>query len=466
MGWPLSHYRQAANTTKNRVPIQAHPEKKHGLSSGKQGMLPHITVTIIILYNAYLICTPYFRFEIFETLKTERILAALSVIFLAATGRLKPTFTKIAGLIIALFIWMVFSYYLSPYRNASLVTGWFDEYWKTILLYFLVFFSLTTLKDVCWFFTGWAVTSFCYQMLSMSDFVRGGSYVYQQGIRRIIGAWSEGGLGAANGFGLMALITMVIAIFLAKCPIKTRYRLFLYILILLSLLSIVFSGTRGALLVVVVLAMFLLRKYVFKMKIILALAIAGYMAFLWMPPEYKHRYFGMIFQDKNREQTGWDELAEQSAQSRWQGLVDGWRLASRRPLVGFGPGASANARQDYYPLKFAEGALGLHNLLGQVMADIGFVGTAMFLTIIGMASFQLRKGGAEAPPVDSSGYYPEYCSLVRYLLLALFVYGFFAHTLYRYHWVVIWAVSDALLRIRLQQDAAVLSAGAMDQGPS
>jgi O-antigen ligase len=453
-------------TKKDRVPIQDNSERERVRISGKQGMFPHITVSIIIAYNAYLICTPYFRFEIFDTLKTERLLAALSVILLAATGRLKPTFTKIAGFIIALFLWMVFSYYLSPYRNASLVTAWFNEYWKTILLYFLVFFSLTTLKDIGWFFTGWAVTSFCYQMLSMSDFVRGGSYVYQQGIRRMIGVWSEGGLGAANGYGLMALITMIIAVFLAKRPIKTRYRLFLYLLILLSLLSIVFSGTRGALLVAVVLAMFLLWKNFFKVKIILALAIAGYMAFLWMPPEYKHRYFGMIFQDKNREQTGADQLAEQSAQSRLQGLVDGWRLALRRPLVGFGPGASANARHDYYPIPFAEGPLQLHNLLGQVMADIGFVGTALFLAIIGLAAFQPGKGGAEAPPVDSSGYYPEYCSLVRYLLLGLFLYGFFAHTLYRYQWVVFWAISDALLRIRSRHNAQVLSTGTVDQGSS
>ena len=451
---------------KDRAPIQAHSEQEHVLTSGKQGRFPHITVSIMILYNAYLICTPYFRFEIFETLKTERILAALSLIALAATGRLKPTFTKIAGFIIALFIWMLFSYYLSPYRSASLVASWFDEYWKTVLLYFLVFFSLTTLKDIGWFFTGWAVTSFCYQMLSMNDFVRGGSYVYQQGIRRIIGAWSEGGLGAANGYALMALITMIIAVFLAKRPIKTRYRLFLYLLILLSLLSIVFSGTRGALLVAVVLAIVLMRKYIFKMKFILALAIAGYIAFLWMPPEYKHRYFGMIFQDKNREQTGWDELADQSAQSRLQGLVDGWRLALRRPVVGYGPGASADARHSYYPIGFAEGPLQLHNLLGQVMADIGFVGTAIFLAILGLAAFQPGKGGAEAPPVDSSGYYPVYCSLIRYLLLGLFLYGFFAHTLYRYQWVVVWAISDALLRIRSRHDAQVLSTGTADQESS
>ena len=463
IGRPLSHDRQEAKTMKHRVPLQAHPEPAPVPTSGKQGMFPHITVIVIILYNAYLICTPYFRFEIFATLKTERILAALSLVALALTGRLKPTFTKIAGLLIALFLWMAFSYYLSPYHNASLVTAWFNEYWKTILLYFLVFFSLTTLKDIGWFFTGWAATSFCYQVLSMSDFVRGGSYVYQQGIRRVIGAWSEGGLGAANGHALMALITMIIAVFLAKRPIKARYRFFLYLLILLSLVSIVFSGTRGALLVAVVLAVFLLRKHIFKLKIILPLAIAGYMAFLWMPPEYKHRYFGMIFQDKTREQTGYDELAEQSAQSRLQGLIDGWRLALRRPLVGYGPGASAIARHDYYPIKFAEGPLQLHNLLGQVMADIGFIGTAIFLTIIACAAFQPGKGGVAAPPVDSSGYYPEYCSLVRYLLLGLFLYGFFAHTLYRYQWVVFWAISDALLRIRKRHDAQVLSTGAADQ---
>lgn len=450
---------------KSRVPIRVHAEQENIQAPAKQDGLPHITVTIIIAYNAYLICTPYFRFDIFETLRTERVLAALSVIFLFATGRLKPTLTKIAGLILVLFVWMLFSYYLSPYHNTSLVKGWFEEYWKTVLLYFLVFFSLTSLKDIGWFFTGWALTSFCYQMLSMADFVRGGSYVYQQGIRRIIGVWSEGGAGAANGFGLMALITMIIAIFLARLPVKTRYRQFLYCLTVLSLLSIVFSGTRGALLVAVALVMFLLRKYILKLKIVLALALVGYLAFLWMPAEYKHRYFGMIFQDKNREQTGWDELAEQSAQSRWQGLVDGWRLAWKRPLVGFGPGASANARFDYYPIKIAEGALQLHNLLGQVMADTGFVGTAIFLTIIGLAAAQLgRKGGAGPPPVDSSGYFQEYCSLVRYLLLGLFVYGFFAHSLYRYQWVVFWAISDALVRIRRQHEAQASAAEPSDQG--
>jgi len=163
----------------------------------------------------------------------------------------------------------------------------------------------------------------------------------------------------------------------------------------------------------------LVRKFIFKMKFILVLAIAGYLAFLWMPSEYKHRYFGMIFQTKT----------EQTAGMNWRSNPPNLVCRLGRRLETRIATTSGRIRRE---LRRMRARFVSHQVcearFSCIICSSGyggyrFVGTAIFLTIIGLAAYQPGKGGAKAPPVDSPGYCPEYCSLIRYLCW-LVLYGF------------------------------------------
>jgi O-antigen ligase len=298
-------------------------------------------------------------------------------------------------------------------------------------------FAIRDLRDLYCAIIGIAIISATYQAYSWLDFLRGGSYVYQQGVRRIVGVWSGGGLGAPNGFAFNSLYTAPFLVFTAS---QTRHRCFAVLFALsLTAASIGFSGTRGATLVgMLAVCLFLVQRKEMR-KWILGLVPLFALGFVALPADMRERMVTMFdFLDEEVELT---EIEDVSAMGRIDGFIDGWRLFLQRPLLGWGPGQSATARAHVNSGRVV--GLQLHSMFGQAPAETGLLGTVLFTIAICHCLSKLRFIGRYS---DWSAIRAMATTLI-YTFMCLLLYGFVSHTLFRFSWLMLFTLATAFISL-------------------
>lgn len=394
-----------------------------------------LRIALVLLYVWFFIALPHDRFDFLITIRFERLLAIGSLIVLAFSGYLQPRLTRISAVLLAFYLLMWASYAFCPYKGYSNVELWFTEYWKTALLFFIVGWNVSSSKDLKLIIFGVFVVIFVNQLHSWVDFALGGNYVYQQGIKRIKSVWNGDGIGAPNQFALVALLVTPAIIFLIREAKNRRSRLFFVSALGLALLSILFSGTRGALLgfIVVSLVNIIRERKIVRFGLVVGLAIT--IAFPFLPPDLKHRYlsiFGLEALSGVELHKGADDIQKKSQDARREGLVDGYRLANRSPVFGYGPGSSAFARRlvtdnpkyKMYPLQ-------THNLYGQVLGEFGWSG-AFFLALIVLVVLRLNR---QTKDDAIRAFFTD-------MAVVLLFYGLVSHTLYRWYMVFFLGLFD------------------------
>ena len=205
------------------------------------------TILIVLVYLWILVANPQARFEIIGTLRVEKILIILGWVTLFLSGRAQLKFNAISGLIILFFVWLLLSFLLSQYSGYYFAQHWLDNYWKLIVLYFLILFAINDEKDIYVLISGYVIIIALYQMHTWVDFLRGGNYVYQQGIKRMIGIWSDG-IGSANYYGMITMLSLPFAYFWYSTTESKLVKRFLILYAIMTFASVFYSGTRGALL--------------------------------------------------------------------------------------------------------------------------------------------------------------------------------------------------------------------------
>ncbi|MCG3201801.1 MAG: hypothetical protein NFCOHLIN_01671 [Gammaproteobacteria bacterium] len=411
-----------------------------------------VSTWLVLIYVWLLTTTPQVRFGIIADTHFERILVVLIVLSLLTGQRIIRSLNLATVLLICFFLWSLVGYLQSPYQDAVTAVWWIENYWKLMLFYFFLVLGIRSIRDLEVFVIGAAVISLGYQLLSWRDFLAGGSYVYQQGGKRMIGVWSGGGIGAANAYGLLALYSLPFAHYWLMSARRSDVWWLALGFMAISFASVIFSGSRAAMVCAVLFVLIAYGRRLLNVKLLLALTVGGAVALSVMPQHLRHRYFDLILVNQDAvSRQGADRVAEESAESRKQGLLDGFSLAQRRPLFGYGPGASALARGEVADTNIAVAgddpeALQLHNLYGQVMAETGFVGAIIYAALIAATLIQLRKAARVrlAAPV-STNTVNGIADLVSMTILLLLIYGLTAHSLYRFYWLVLFAVHVVLM---------------------
>jgi O-antigen ligase len=404
------------------------------------------TIFFILLYLWVLITHPQVRFPILGEIHFERILMLVCWMVLLFSSKAKVRVSRMTLLILMFYLWMIIGYLLSPYQDFFLSQHWIENYWKFIVLYFLIFFSINGKKDIFYLFTGTVCILFIYQAQSWYDFLQGGCYVWQQGMKRIVGIWT-GGLGAANYFGLITLLSLPFAVFWYRTTQNIKTKVFLAAYFIMSFFSIIYSGTRGATLSFIFFLLINITSWRNIKKVAVFFVILTLSACL-LPDYLHHRYFDTIpwiSKQETQMESSSDETARNSALARWKGIVDGWKLAKQRPIFGYGPGASPIARKKVnVELRESDEYGQVHNLYGQLLSETGFVGTIIFLVTIFTYFYQLRS--MKDITEEKSGLYSYKLALRNSMLLLLF-YGIASHILFRYYWFVLFACHGAFVDI-------------------
>jgi len=407
----------------------------------------NFTLYTILVYLWMLVAKPQLRFEFIGTIQLEKIIVIVAFLSLVAGHRMKVKFNSISWFIIIFYCWLLLSYSVSQYQNYFITQVWMQTYWKFIVVYFLILFSVNTKKDIYILISGFVVIVGLFQMHSWFDFLNGGSYVFQQGVKRIIGVWTSG-IGAANDYGFLTMITIPFAYCWYKATESKRIKKLLIFYGLMTLASVFYSGTRGALLGVVVFALLNMRSIKQVMKSLALITVLLALTYSVLPTELKHRYFGFIVDSSQsvRSNQGADDIARTSALDRLQGLYAGWKLALASPVTGFGPGSSAVARKrvNLQSLFSNERDLQLHNVYGQVLAEAGFVGFFIVSFIILFYFRNLRR----VNQIDSDNEdFRNIKFFLRNSVLLMLFYGFVNHNLYEYYWFLFFALHGGFIYV-------------------
>jgi O-antigen ligase len=405
-----------------------------------------LTVILIVVYVFWFFTTPYRsnRLGFLGPLQFEKILAISLLGLTLIAGRIQNLFNAVSILMFAVCGAMLMAFLTSEYPNFGSAQHWANDYWKKIVFFVIVAIGLRKAQHLDHVIKGIVCVIVFYQLLSWTDFVRGGSYVYQQGMKRMVGLWSERGYGAANQFGIMSALGLPFIYYWYQSVESRFWKYAMFACGILAMLSIVFTGSRGSLVVAIALLCFTFRSTLIHPKVLALFAIAGLLIIPVLPEKIKHRYWDLMVMSSSLDQeslSNADKMAIHSGKDRFAGLQNGFKLAAHRPLFGYGPGTSALAAVTVLGVGKKGQLLQLHNLYGQIAAETGLIGFAIWLAMMGFVFLKLYSL-RNTFGIGTIGY-----SMAGALISGLFVmlaYGMFAHSFYDEKWLLLIACVAAL----------------------
>jgi O-antigen ligase len=117
--------------------------------------------------------------------------------------------------------------------------------------------------------------------------------------------------------------------------------------------------------------------------------------------------------------------AQESAQGRIGGFIEGFHLWDENPVVGVGPGAFIYAGGSGY---------NSHNVYGQVVSEMGFVGVLAFVVLLVCFFLNWRETRRHYRNLRPDFLY-HVSRAVSVAIVLLLLMGWAGHNLYRYNWL-------------------------------
>lgn len=237
-----------------------------------------------------------------------------------------------------------------------------------------------------------------------------------------------------NDFGLALNMTLPIFFFLAQSESRRWARLFCGFLFVITIPAIFFTYSRGALTgLIVVLGLMLLRS---KQRFLL-IPVIGFgilIALLFAPAAWKQRM------DPTRP-----DAVDGSAKSRLNAWSYAWNLAQDYPITGGGFSTFTERLFVIYAPNTGD-IHGPHSIYFQILAEHGFVGLAIYLTLIGSCFASIFRLVRYAK-YHSDTVILAYANMFRFSLVGFLTSGVFLGRAYFDYFFSIVAALAALERI-------------------
>jgi O-antigen ligase len=325
------------------------------------------------------------------------------------TNRLHVAFVLFA-------IALVLCWIVSPYGEDGTKTV--EDFFKVAVFYFLLITTVRDERTLRLMLLIYLAAVSLYMAHSLAEFLHG-RHVFRMGIRRMIGVDST--YNDPNTFSATLLYSLPLTLpFWVERP-RGKLRTALMGYVALSLVCILLTGSRGALVGLGCLAVMLLGVSRRRGVLLVLLALAIPVGWSLLPAELHNRFLTIV------DPSVGPASAEQSAEGRMQGFWDGIGVWSRSPITGFGPNSFAKA---------AGHGFQAHNLYGQTLGELGLVGVVALLVMLlafALNAMEVRRiarnhGWKEAFPVHLS-------RAVSLAVLLMLVMGIGSHNLYRYTWM-------------------------------
>jgi putative inorganic carbon (hco3(-)) transporter len=226
-----------------------------------------------------------------------------------------------------------------------------------------------------------------------------------------------------NAFGLALNMCLPLLFFLAAQEKRKWLRIAMWITFASTILVILLTYSRGALLGLAVVITALMLKSRHKVVGAFFMVVVAFFVLSFAPDAWMQR-MGRFFSGD----------LDESAQQRLVSWGTSWNFAHDYPLTGGSFDVLPNVQvfQRYQPRPLPLGFLssGPHSIYFQLLADQGFPGLALFLLLIGSCYWSLWRVRVIARSVPSANYLVPYTHMVEVSILGFMVSGAFLGFVY------------------------------------
>ena len=356
---------------------------------------------------------------------------------LLAKEKVRIPFKLETTLLVIFIVWMG----VTTMTALEPVSAW-DQYWKVVKIQIITFLTLMLIKDKHRInLLIWVIA------LSIGIFgFKGGIFTITTGGVYHVNGPDGTFIGGNNEIGLAMLMTIPLMRYLQLQYSNKWIKIGLTVLIVLNILSIFGTQSRGALLGLVVVGVFLIWKSKRRFSFLIMLALAVPMVLTFMP------------------QSWWDRM--ESIQHYQQdesalGRINAWKfainLADDRPVLGGGYDVF-NKRWFRVYAPQPENVHDSHSIYFEVLAEHGYPGLAMFVGLFlttwlsGSRIIRACKGNEELRWAENLARMLQ-VSIVGYMISGAFL-GL-AYFDYIYHIVAIMIMLKVLVFEKEKQRSSV-----------
>lgn len=338
-----------------------------------------------------------------------------------AKKSMRSLLTLQSGLLVLLWLWFCISYIHA--QNIPLFAGNMADaqyemsHVSKIILFSFVMIILTFTKERL---RGvMLVTAVSLGLLAVKGALFG---LRTSGEARVWGP-PDSFLSDNNAFGLALNMALPLLFFLARQEKVRWLRIFLWITFACTILVVLLTYSRGALLGLFVVLTVIMLKSRHKAIGLFFLAVAALLVLSIAPEAWMNRMGNFL----NGE-------LDYSAQQRLVSWGTAWNFAHDYPVTGgsFDVLPNVDVFQRYQPRPLPLGFLssGPHSIYFQLLADQGFVGLGLFLVLIASCYWSLWRIRRAARRIPSAAYLADYTSMVEVSMLGFMVSGAFLGFVY------------------------------------
>jgi probable O-glycosylation ligase (exosortase A-associated) len=216
-----------------------------------------------------------------------------------------------------------------------------------------------------------------------------------------------------NDFGLALNMTLPLFFYLAQTETKPWLKRTWAFLVVCTIPAVFFTYSRGALVGLIAVSVLMLLRSRHRLVIIPVIALGILFAMLFAPQTWR-----------NRMDPTTQNALDGSARSRLNSWAYSWRLALNYPISGGGFATFTPELFHRYAPNPKDDTHGAHSIYFQVLAEHGFVGLALYLTLV-LSCFatagRLRKRALAYGDTQVG----SYADMFRFSLVGFLASGFF-----------------------------------------
>jgi O-antigen ligase len=304
----------------------------------------------------------------------------------------------------------------SPFRDSERCTNTIESYLHVALFYVLVVTSVRDEKSLRRLVAMFLVSVGLYMGHSLLEYVNG-RFEYRQSIVRMVGV--DVTYADPNAFAATVLLSLPMTLPFWNHNRSIALRLLLVAYTVTACGCILLTGSRTGFVGLGVYGAFSLVFARSKAKMLGLLCAAAILLMLFMPDALQDRFLTLI--DPSRGPAN----AQESAEGRIGGFLEGFHLWDQNPVLGVGPGAFLYATGLGY---------NSHNVYGQVVSEMGVVGTLAFSGLLLCFYLNWRETRRHFRRQRPDFVYHVSRAVALNVLLLLLM-GWAGHNLFRYNWL-------------------------------
>jgi putative inorganic carbon (hco3(-)) transporter len=248
-----------------------------------------------------------------------------------------------------------------------------------------------------------------------------------------------------NDFGLALNMTLPIFFFLAQSESKPWLKRLFGFLFLATIPSIFFTYSRGALVGLVIVSALMILTLSLKQRVMLVPVIVGALVFalLFAPESWKERM------DPTRS-----DAVDASAKARLYAWAFARNLAAEYPVTGGGFATFTHSLYSRYaPNGAGRNIHGAHSVYFQVLAEHGYAGLTLYLTLIA-SCFLTTRSVSRAAKLREDRTAVQYANMIRFSLTAFLTSGVFLGRAYFDYFFCLVSCAVILKRVTAEHWAA------------